>query len=158
MVNNHCIVLDEGIEKNIKEVIVDMFDEDIRARWYKVSTDVFKVCGDISNNIRNYDLLVKPDLHRYKKTYGACKYEKDMNEYHSERSRLHAERQELLQQLARLDPDDWIADRPHWSDANIMEKTKQYDYAHKYFNIEKFIPFICINVSPNWKKIGHSGS
>jgi len=161
MVNNHCIVLDEGIEKNIKEIIVNMFDEDIRARWYKVSTDIERINGDISTNIEKMDChdRLKPEAYSYKKGIRALRgnYEKEMNDWNTRKSDLHDTRQSLLHELKRIDPDDWISNRPWWGYANQKEKQIQYEYAHKYFNIEKFIPFICINVSPNWKKIGHTG-
>jgi hypothetical protein len=84
-------------------------------------------------------------------------YAKAHNESVEEHNHWYRRRKEQLAILDRLDPDDWISNRPFWSQANNVEKMKQYEYAHKFFNIEKFIPFICINVSPNWKKIGHSG-
>lgn len=162
MVNNHCIVLDEGIEKNIKEVIVPMFDEDIRARWYTVSNDCYRINSAI---LKNMDDMDEHKKNHPKPTYIGGKgdimtnhcFDKQKEKWDSRHCELHDTRKDLLNQIKRLDPDDWISNRPHWGVATNKERMKQYEYAHKYFNIEKFIPFICINVSPNWQKIDHSG-
>lgn len=159
MVHNHHIVLDGGINKNIKETIVNMFDEEIRVRWFKVSCEVHECLNNIACcNARmeeNRKERPQPSERRWKNNSEGFARVHHAN--FAECEEWFIRRKEQLAILDRLDPDDWIRHREHWSEASVIEKTKQYEYAHTYFNIEKFIPFICINVSPNWKSINRSG-
>jgi hypothetical protein len=100
---------------------------------------------------------VRPQMTDRAYRHDKAGFTKAHNENIDEHNEWFRRQQEQLVLLDRIDPDNWIRHRPPWGEGNLTEQKKQYEYAHKYFKVEKFIPFICINVSPNWKKIDHTG-
>lgn len=159
MVHNHSIVLDGGVNKNIHEVIVNMFDEDIKKEWFKVSCDVHECLSNIESCKGQLDRIrqERPQPHERRWKFNSEGFARVHSANFAECEHWYKRQLEQVEILDRFDPDEWIRYRPHWTSASDAEKKKQYEYAHKYLNIEKFIPFICINVSPNWKSINRSG-
>lgn len=157
MVNNHCLVLDAGVIKSIKEII-DM-DPIIVGDWVKILCETKCIMNDIEcNRIKRFEHdREKPIFSKRCYRNNSEMFAKHHNEWVDSADELHREYKNQQMFLDRIDPDQKIRNMKQWFECTHGQKLKQYDYACEYFKIEKFIPFICINVSPNWKKIGHTG-